>query len=173
MKLKIKLNDIEGAIAKLEEYEKSIRNKTKVLMERLANVGYDVANVRFSQAQYDGTNDVVVKSPEWVDDNKIVLVAHGNTVTFIEFGTGVRYTEIHPLALEKGAIRGGFGKGHGKKDSWAYYGNPGTNGKIVRESKNGIVVRTNGNPPARAMYEASKNMREEILKIAKEVFSND
>nr|DAM07872.1 MAG TPA: hypothetical protein [Caudoviricetes sp.] len=31
---------------------------------------------------------------------------------------------------------------------------------------------THGNPPARAMYEASKAMREEIKKIAKEVFGS-
>lgn len=170
MKIKVKLGNLDEAVNALEDYQKSLNVKAKVLIEKLAEVGFDVADIRFKQAQYDGVNDVVVQSPQWVEDNKIVLLAKGNAVTFIEFGAGVRYTEVHPLALEKGAIRGAYGKGKGKNKSWTYYGEPGTNGKIVRVSDKGMIIRTEGNPPARAMYEAVKTMREKILEIAKEVF---
>lgn len=168
--IKIKLGDVGKAIQELEAYKKWLSEKAKELIERLAKIGVEVAAARFKNAQYDGDNDVVVESPRWVDDNKMVLVARGNAVTFIEFGTGVRYTEVHPLAADKGAIRGGYGKGKGNKRSWSYYGNPGTNGRVVRESSLGTVVRTEGNPPAMAMYEATKEMREKIAQIAKEVF---
>lgn len=170
MKVKVKLGNLNEAIKTLEDYQKSLNAKMKVLMDKLAEVGFDIADIRFRQAQYDGTNDVVVQSPQWVKDNKIVLSAKGNAVTFIEFGSGIRYTEIHPLALKQGAVRGAYGKGKGKNKSWTYYGKPGTNGKIVRISSKGVVIRTEGNPPARAMYEAVKTMREKILEIAKEAF---
>ena len=35
------------------------------------------------------------------------------------------------------------------------------------------VIRTRGNNPNRAMYEAAKEMREQVVKIAREVFGND
>ena len=47
---------------------------------------------------------------------------------------------------------------------------PGTNG-LERTRGDTTVVLTHGNPPARAMYEASKAMREQIMVIAREVFS--
>ena len=56
-----------------------------------------------------------------------------------------------------------------------YYGEPGTNGRVVRtQQKEGEeavdVIRTHGNPPARAMYDAGKAMRERIVEIAREVY---
>lgn len=168
--IKIKLGDVGKAIEELEAYKKWLTERTKVFLERLAKVGLDVAEARFKNAQYDGDNDVQMQAPQWVGENKLILVARGNAVTFIEFGTGVRYSEPHPLAAEKGAIRGGYGQGKGSRNSWAYYGNPGTNGKVVREAPLGTVVRTEGNPPAMAMYEATKAMRAKIAEIAKEVF---
>ena len=95
-------------------------------------------------------------------------------MTFIEFGSGVHYVEQHPKASEMGAVRGGYGQNKGLKDTWAYYGDPGTNGEPAKGKKGekGLVF-THGNPPARAMYDAGKEMRERIAEIAREVFMND
>ena len=70
-------------------------------------------------------------------------------------------------------VRGEYGQGKGSQDSWGYYGNPGTNGRVVKENGKGSLVITHGNPPARAMYDAGKEMREQVRAIAKEVFGND
>ena len=172
MKIKVTLGTIEKAIKQIEQYEKSLERKFKTLIEKLAQIGVATADMRFKSAQYDGLNDVVVGT-EWQDD-KLILYAKGKSVNFIEFGSGVHYSESHPLAEKLGAIRGEFGQGKGKNDSWAYYGDEssgGTSGRAVRVTKDGrVVYRTRGNPPARAMYEASKEIREQIVTIAKEVF---
>lgn len=172
--MRIKVTGLEKAVRKLEAYKKSLEGKTHVFLEHLAQVGIDVADVAFRTAQYDGENDVVVSGePEWIDDNTLVITASGSAVKFIEFGTGVHYTEQHPKAGEMGMVRGEYGQGKGSQDSWGYYGNPGTNGRVVKENGKGSLVITHGNPPARAMYDAGKEMREQVRAIAKEVFGND
>jgi hypothetical protein len=174
-RIKCTLSDIDKAIAELEMYEKELKRKTRTLMERLAEIGIKESEVRFKRAIYDGTNDVRVNdSPVWIDDYKLAITATGKSITFIEFGSGVHYTgEDHPKAGEFGYIRGGYGHHLGRMDSWRYEGDPGTNGEVITEGKHKGEVKTHGNPANRALYDSVKKMREEIVKIAKEVFGND
>ena len=169
----IRVSGIESTLKHVERTLNNIKNKQRDFLEKLAEIGIETANVRFANAQYDGTNDAVVNAPEWDGDNKLIISATGRAVAFIEFGTGVHYTESHPKAAEFGAIRGSYGYGLGKLDQWRYKGDPGTNGEVITEGKHKGEVLTHGNPPARAMYEAGKDMREHIREIAQEVFSND
>lgn len=154
----------------LQEYKKSIPERNRRMIEKLADIGIQTASVRFLQAQYDGTNDAKVTGPEWIDENKLLIVASGQSVGFIEFGTGIFYSEEHPKASEFGAIRGSFGKHNGLQRTWGYYGDPGTNGIEIKKKNGNTVVLTHGNPPARAMYEAGKEMRARIAEIAREVY---
>ena len=172
--MEMRIKGLNSLINKSKAYQKSLEEKQHRLLEELVKVGIDVASARFQTAQYDGDNDVIVnKQPEWVGDNKLFLTATGSSITFIEFGTGVHYAGQHPKAVALGAIRGTYGQGKGSNDSWGYYGNPGTNGKVFRESDKGTVVLTHGNPPARAMYDSAKEMRCQVANIAKEVFGNN
>lgn len=166
----VKLDGFDRLMKRLESFGDVKRQKK--LLEKLAEIGINVADVRFKTAQYDGVNDVVVKrTPTWVDDNTILLEATGHAVAFIEFGTGVYYPEQHPHAERMGMKRGGFGKGRGKQLTWGYYGAPGTHGVVHRKSPKGNLVLTHGNPPARAMYEAGKEIKARLLEVAREVYS--
>lgn len=169
--MEIQVTGLDRLINKLKAYQKSLEEKQHRLLEELVRVGIDVASAKFQTAQYDGDNDVIVnRQPEWVGDNKLFLTATGNAITFIEFGTGIHYAEQHPKAATLGAIRGAYGQGKGSRDSWGYYGTPGTDGRVVKETEKGTVVLTHGNPPARAMYDSAKEMRNQVVNIAKEVF---
>lgn len=171
--MEIRVKGLDSLINKLKTYQKSLEEKQHRLLEELVKIGIDVASAKFQTAQYDGDNDVIVnKQPEWVGDNKLFLTATGSSITFIEFGTGIHYAEQHPKAAALGAIRGAYGQGKGSRDSWGYYGSPGTNGKVVKENDKGTVVLTHGNPPARAMYDSAKEMRSQVANIAREVFKN-
>ena len=172
--MEIRAKGIDSLIGKLKAYRKSLEDKQHRLLEELAKIGIDVADARFQSAQYDGESDVVVNGvPEWVGDNKLFITATGHSITFIEFGTGVHYAEQHPKANALGFIRGAYGQGKGSRDTWGYYGSPGTNGKVIKENAKGTLVLTQGNPPARAMYDSAKEMRNQIVDIAREVFSSD
>lgn len=168
--IKVRAAGIDSVIRHLEEKRKALQDeKLRRFLEKLAQIGIETADVKFRNAEYDGTNDVVVSpAPEWVNENTLTISASGTTVLFIEFGTGVHYAEQHPKADEFGFVRGGYGKGQGKKEHWGYYGEPGTHGVPKRD---GAVIITQGNPPARAMYDAGKEIRQRIADTAREVFS--
>lgn len=172
--IKVTVSGLDAVMKKLDKYNKEFKEKQRIFLEKLADIGIDTADSIFKTAEYDGTKDVVVsKTPEWISENKLRITASGNSVLFIEFGTGVYYSEQHPKAAELGMVRGTYGQGKGSNDKWFFYGEKGSNGKIVNTSPKGDVILTRGNPPARAMYEAGKDVRSKIQEIAREVFSSD
>lgn len=161
---------IDTLIKATREYKTWLENCTEVLLDRLAADGVETASVRFAKAVYDGTNDVSV-SVENRGKGVRAVVAVGQSVLFIEFGTGVTYTDNHPEAAELGMNRGEYGKGHGKQNSWGYYGDPGTNGKARETASGKTVVITHGNPANRSMYETVKELEQRLREIAREVFA--
>ena len=150
-----------------EILNKLTRNGPDSLGDALALKGKAVAEQKFSTAQYDGTNDVRVLPPIAEGKYTTALRAEGHSVLFIEFGSGVHYTEEHPQAAELGMIRGAYGHHLGLLDSWRYKGDPGTNGEEDEDHPG--YIKTHGNPPARAMYEADKEMRNRLAETAMEV----
>lgn len=155
----IQVDGLDAVIRRLENLVDSLETKKKDFLQRLADIGVDTAKIHFSNASYDGDRTVDV-DPAWIDDNTIVVQASGKSVLFIEFGSGlIGYG--HELAEQFGYGPGTWsdseqGKGHWADPKGWYY----EHGK-----------KSYGNPPARAMYEASKEMRRQMLDIAREVFT--
>ncbi|MFA6851497.1 MAG: hypothetical protein WCS30_14235 [Selenomonadaceae bacterium] len=159
-KIRISLSDqsIKSAIDELKQYKSYVAEKTKLLCEKLAMIGAQEASIRFSSAMYDGKNDVSVTVSQTA--NGFSIVASGEAVAFIEFGSGVYYngSEPYPEARPTGIVGiGEYGKGYGKRKAWGY-----------RENEK--VVITHGNPAAMPMWYATKEMEQNVLRIAKEVF---
>lgn len=158
--IQVELSDsgIKDAVKELRRYSAWVQNKEEELRSRLAMLGATVASIRFSRAIYNGSNDVSVR----VDDTGSVAViyAEGESVAFIEFGSGKKYGYGHPQASEFGFGPGTWsdgpdGKGHWDDDRGWWYGSG---------------QHSYGNPPAMAMYSAVKEITENVTKIAKEVF---
>lgn len=160
----------DSLIRKIEDLGNWQSNRAIVFADRLAQEGMEIASIKFSQAVYDGTNDVSV-TVEPRGNNVRAVVATGGATLFIEFGTGVTYPDDHPEAGELGMKRGEYGQGHGKQHSWGYYGDPGTNGVLKEKKNGGFVVITHGNPANMPMYETVKELQDRLTEIAKEVFS--
>ncbi len=159
IKVSLSPSGIDAAIKELNAYTKWIDSKTKLLAQRCAEAGLNVASVGFSGAMYDGINDVVVTVEETEKGYKIL--ASGQAVCFIEFGAGVHYnpSDPYPMPRPSGVVGiGEYGAGQGQNDRWVY------------RSGDGYVV-THGNPAAMPMYHAQKEIRERLLKIAREVFA--
>ena len=158
---------INNAIKELKAYRQEFLRKEKQLLEGLAMLGVKEASIRFTTAMYDGVNDVSVRLDREV--NGYAIVASGQAVAFIEFGSGVYHNtgEPYPNPRPAGVVGiGEYGQGKGKRKAWFYKGEPGSNGVV---QKNG-VVKTRGNPAAMPMWYASEEMRKSILKLAREVF---
>lgn len=171
MKILLDLNDItsvDRAIEQVKNYQKSIELKLHKVTQKLTELGVTKATLSFENAQYAGDNDVQVRLEEI--DKGFKVVAEGRAVLFIEFGTGIWFSE-HPQADEFGYHHGTYGKKNAlNPKGWLYRGKKGTSGVPTKHEG---IFWTLGNNPSRSMYNASKEMQKQILNIAKEVFAND
>ena len=170
VKVPLSQRGIDTLLREIESYTVWLKERSQVLLDRLAQAGFEVASARFAKAAYDGTNDASV-SLETRSEGVRAVVAVGASVLFIEFGTGVTYPDNHPQAAELGMKRGEYGQGHGKQSSWGYYGDPGTNGVVKMKKDGSTVVITHGNPANMPMYETVKELEAMLPKLVKEVFS--
>lgn len=170
VKVPLSQRGIDTLLREIESYTVWLKERSQVLLDRLAQAGFEVASARFAKAAYDGTNDVSV-SLETRGDEVRAVVAVGASVLFIEFGTGVTYPDNHPQAAELGMKRGEYGQGHGKQSSWGYYGDPGANGVVKTKKDGSTVVITHGNPANMPMYETVKELEAMLPDLVKEVFS--
>ena len=161
MKIRVNLFDkasIDSAIKQLQEYKKDFLAKEKIFVRRLAEIGVSVASAGFAVADYDGVKDVNVRL-EWNGDRAFVI-AEGETVGFIEFGTGIRYPEWDNTGMSYTPPKHGtYGKKHGARPKGWYF-KPGE----------GAVQHTFGNVPAEAMRTARDVMIEKVTQIAREVW---
>ena len=152
----------ESGIQKIQDeltvYRKWQEEKARELAERLAALGATVASIRFSRAVYTGKKDVEVTVEELPNGYKVK--ADGESVLFIEFGSGVTYGYGHPEAGEFGMGPGTYPDGKGHWDD--------PKGWYLPKSAGG--GHTFGNPPAMPMYEARKAIEQELPRIVKEVF---
>ena len=139
-------------------YRKWQEEKARELAERLAALGATVASIRFSRAVYTGPKDVEVTVEALPNGYKVK--ADGESVLFIEFGSGVTYGYGHPEAGEFGMGPGTYPDGKGHWDD--------PKGWYLPKSAGG--GHTFGNPPAMPMYEARKAIEQELPRIVKEVF---
>lgn len=190
MNLSVRATGIDRVIDDLtnlqsESPKGGVTEKMRELVERLMQEAYPIAQAGFdrTKALYEGTNDVVVSEPYW-DGDTMILEANGEAVAFIEFGTGMAEPEQYPDDSAYDALglsrRGQFDKGHGANPPWYYPAErgKGTKGHFKRRTDSNGNTRYDerwicafGNPPARAMYDASRVFdREHVLEVAREVF---
>lgn len=166
-------SDIDVLIRGIEEYQKWLEDRTKLLLQRLADQGYQIASAGFQQAQYDGTNDSAVSIEERGEYTK-AIVALGNSVLFIEFGTGVTYPDDHPERPAEVGGRGTYGYRFGSSpNGWRYPESNGAGSTATPDPNHPGYLHTFGNPANKPMYEAAKRLREELPKMVREVFGSD
>lgn len=150
---------ISAAVALLERYEKDLVAKHREFVRRLAEIGVRVAGEGYSVAAYDGTNDVTVRME--ATPTGYAVIAEGQAVGFIEFGTGIRNREWNGAGTEfTPPPHGSYGKGRGNQP-WGWWFTPAEGGK---------GQHTYGNPPAEAMLEARNQMVAQVTQIAREVW---
>ena len=150
------------ALKDVEKYQRWLDRKSKELAKRLAEHGATYASLQFSRAVYTGENDYKV-TVEPSGENAYIVKADGESVLFVEFGAGDRYGHGHPEALEYGPGTYPEGKGHWNdpKGWW-----------LPRSKTGGAAVHTYGNPPNAPMYNARKQVIEDLEQIAREVFNS-
>lgn len=167
---------LDDAIKALEGYASEIDRKTETLCNDISWLGVGRASYNFETALYAGTNDVSVSGAPPIRLAKGAytgtITAVGNSVLFIEFGTGVTYPNDHPEMLTAKGLnygRGEYGKGRGSNTHWYYRGDMGNLGEPASIGS-GDLVFTRGNPANRCMYDAETYMESIARSEARKVF---
>lgn len=169
VKFSLDSDSIQQAIDDLKKYKKKLEKAAKEMAKQLSELGFDVAFSIMDGHIFTGDtiNSLDVKQ---TGNNTFVLVANSKAILFFEFGAGVKYGKGHPLAGEFGYGPGTYpGKGHWDDPNGWYY--PTDDPRlIVKTTEDGKTYgHSYGNKPHMPFYNASKTMRENILKIAREV----
>lgn len=162
MTITVNVRGVDEAIRRLEEYRDRLEWQTNELCRRLADMGATNVSILFSRAIYTGPLDFSV-SVEAVDNGYQIIVS-GQSVAFVEFGTGVTYGYGHPQAGEFNVGPGTYpGQTHAMTGEGWYL----PKGK---QSADG-TKHTYGNPPNMPMYNTAQDLKQEIARVAREVFS--
>lgn len=150
---------ISAAIEQIKQYEKDFLKKEIEFVRRLKEIGVSVAQTGFALADYDGVNDVLIAESQ--NGARAVVIAYGETVGFIEFGTGVKFREYDSSTTEYTPPKHGtYGKGRGKNPHGWYF----------KQGEGAAARHTYGNPPAEAMLAARDEMIQRVTEIAREVW---
>lgn len=153
-------NGIDRLERELESYRVWQEKKAGELAERLAALGVRTATIRFNATDYVGIRDASVTAEQAA--NGYVVKADGQSVLFLEFGTGL-HGYGHMEAREHSMGPGTWSDGPNGKGHW-----DDPHGWWLPRSAGGW--HTEGNRPAMAMYEARKTILRELPRIVKEVF---
>lgn len=166
-KITMRLNsrDISKAIKELKKYRTSLNDKNELFIKRLAEIGIPVIEQRINEARGDSSKEHLthIEVNRFGNYAQAKLIVQGNDIMFIEFGAGIHYNtspgdSLHPKGSELGYTIGSYGKGQGKRDSWFYY------------ADSGEAVMSHGTEATMPVYSASVEIRNNMIRIAKEVF---
>ena len=156
------LSSIDDAIRELRAYQSDIAHKCKLLAERLANVGVEIARVKVSdfdaiysgellssiRAEYDGN---VPDGASWM------VVTDCPWAFYVECGTGVAGANSpHP---DPGIAGWKYDINQHGDLGWYYY-------------KDGEWHWTKGMPSRPFMYQTAMNLQSRVESVAREVFGS-
>lgn len=165
---------MQAAIKELKAYQSDLNRKCEELCRRLIEAGIEVANAKIGESPLGKTITLQSKITPEKAGCKAVLIAVGqikqsegyepfNTLLAVEFGAGIHYNKTeNPKANEFGMGVGTFpGQIHAfQEEGWYYLGN------------DNQWHHTYGVKATMPMYHASKEIREKVVPIAREVFKS-
>lgn len=166
-RIKIELSEksINDAIKQLKDYKKSLSAKNSKFVERLADEGIAVVNATLVGVNLNGDDwsyNAKKSNVSSGETSKLRIELSGKRLLFVEFGAGVTYSNPqHPKADELGYGVGTYNpysRNAWNPDGWDYVGEDGT------------PKHTFGNPAYAPAWNASVQMRNKVISIAKEVF---
>lgn len=152
------------ALKELEKYQKEIKPKLDEVCKRLAQIGCDAANQHYAEASADsartGNSGVTAFVVPLSSGDGYKIVAQGEDVYFIEFGTGNSAGMFYGDGLPSTSVPvypGSYSEQNaGMYAKWGYWF---YQGQIMSST-----------PVYMPMYYAGKAIRENEKRIAQEVF---
>lgn len=150
---------LRKAAAELRAYEKRFQEKQQLFVKRLADECVKVIQEKYALPQPYAGKQLDIQVSAVCEGNSATIVASGETVLFLEFGTGVSHREASYGPFQHGT----YGQGKGKQRLWGFY---------LNGNKDDLVL-TSGNDPIEAFPAAERRITEIYADVAKEVFGSD
>ena len=182
--VELSTSGIEKLIKQLEDYKKSIREKNKLFLEKLAERGIEAAQDNASKGTHTMPSRITFKREIKTEDGVLTAYVIGEGQPFqsdwVDAFDVEHHDMVYPLSmLEFGSAglalqeQDAFG-GHGGQGTFTRIGHDAeTSWYVKRGDKNNNEVRhATAIRPTRPMYNAAEAMIKEIQDIAKEVFND-
>lgn len=169
----LSVDSVEQLKKELLQYKNNeLKNKCKKLIQRLSELGLEVAEAKINTSPIGGNASVRIETKDSQSGSSAMLIASGaikevegrepfDVMLAIEFGSGIYYNkEGNPKADEFGLGPGTYpGQIHAFEDGWYYW-----DAALERWRY------THGIQATMPMYKASQKIIESIEMVAKEVF---
>lgn len=186
MQIDVELSEsgIEKLIKQLEDYKKSIREKNKLFLEKLAERGIEVAESAVSGGTHTMPSRITFRKEIETEDGIVTAYVIGEGQPFQSDwvdGDGKKWSDmVYPLSMMEFGSAGlalpeqnAFG-GHGGQGSFSKRGHADDIDWYVKKGTDESVKATHATAiaPTRPMYHAAEKMRSEILDVMREVFTS-
>lgn len=156
---------IDNAIKAIEDYSKSLKDKTKELVKEAATNLEEYAAYELSQHIWTGETIASLRK-EFENNSMTARILVGGAAIWLEFGTGVVANPVgvggyaHPKAAELGMYGiGEYGHGHGADPNGWWY-----------KDETGQSRHTYGIPATMFMYHSAMNARRDIPNLARRIY---
>ena len=159
---------VDEALNGLQDMKLWLEQKSDELAKKLADKGYETAKVIISNHIFSGETMSGLKV-EKISDSHYVLKAESGAILFLEFGAGlIGYGHPDPHGNGPGTYPG---KGHWDDPNgwWFETDDPRLIRKVGKDGK--TYGHSYGIAPAMPMYTALKDVENDIMNIAREVFA--
>lgn len=156
----LSVKEINRAIREVEKYKAELNAKVSMLIEALTDYGVEIAKVQVRQlgAWYTGELESSISGYFSPSTGVGIIKAGAPYAVYVEFGTGVV----------------GAGSPHPAPAGWRYDVNAhGESGWWYYNDRDGKMHWTKGMQSRPFMYNTARELEQECVKIAKEVFSRD
>ena len=159
MKIKITLDreSVDNAIKQIETYKKTFNAKVEKIVSELANMGKQIVETQFATS----TEDSDYKVSCIVNGDNAMIIAEGEDVVFLEFGTGVATTDT-TVDMETEGLPPIY------KGSWSETEGSGVFAKYGHWHYKGVDYT--GTMPTMGFYFASKAIKDVAVEMAIKVF---
>lgn len=158
---------VKHAIINMQGYLNDLYEKNKEFVYRLCNIAVDVIEKNMvTPGDSDPSHTTAIYISGGGTSIKGVVRLNGEDVLFIEFGAGITYNgpagqSPHPKGAELGYTIGDYGYHLGRLSSWRY------------QDSNGEWRVSYGTKAAMPMYKAGQAIRQNIRKVAADVFGKN
>lgn len=174
LKANLSVSSLNALKKQLLDYKAELNRKCDRFVRELAEAGIPVIESNVAEAGFtydekgiqsgsDTEHNTYVKVDSLTGMSRATLVLEGKKILFIEFGAGIFYngsesSSPHPKGPENNFLIGTYGMGHGSQQVWDYY------------ADSDELVLTHGTKATMPMYKASLKIKEEVVRIARDVF---